>query len=543
MSNTLPGQLLTVYVLATVLAALGGFWLARRYRAALLPLMRAPLEAAVGAGAMHPAEAATAVPPWREPAAITLAGHRASQARLVALLIGLSMLIALTRGALWLWLNRDDGTPFSASRLIVLAVIYAWPVLPALGLMWRWSWGRLALALVAWYLGAMLLVMLRSTEAQSLAQVAGWLAFEIGVPTLALMLLTLRGTRAAAPWLWPPLALLLYAALLGVNLLGLLVDQRSPLLGPIVRHLSPPVAMLAFALAAVLLAWWPVRRFARALAGAYTRKRVSDLMVVFSAAWALNLGFDSLGGGPAVLLAILWIPLALVWLDRRQRRARSLAASPAARAPTLLVLRVFNQEAKVGALFDDVIERWRASGNTVLIAGTDVVDHTLDATDLFDYLDGRLAERFVRSGAELPTRLAAFDWLPDADGRWRVNEIHCHDSTWQLALAALVDRADRVLMDLRGFAAHNAGCRFELGVLARAARLHRAVLLIDPSTDLATARADAAGAPAGRFVWLALPADATAARRATRRRVMAALLGAASVRDTATVSTATNANA
>ena len=76
MSSTLPGQLLTVYVLATVLAALGGAWLAHRYRAALLPLMRAPL---APASSLHPAEVAAALPPWREPAAITLAGHRASQ--------------------------------------------------------------------------------------------------------------------------------------------------------------------------------------------------------------------------------------------------------------------------------------------------------------------------------------------------------------------------------------------------------------------------------------------------------------------------------
>ena len=514
MSNTLPGQLLAVYVLATLLAALGGAWLARRYRAALLPLMRAPLVP----GSRSVAAVAPQLPGWRASAAPTLAGHRAAQMRLVLLLIGLSMAIALTRGALWIWLSRDAATPFSVSRVIVLAVIYCWPILPALGLMWRWSWSRLALALVGWYAASMLLVMLRSTEAQPLGQVAGWLAWEIGVPTLALMLLTLRGTRAAAPWLWPPLALLLFAALLGLDLLGWLVGQRSPLLAPLVRHVEPGAAMALFALAAVGLAWWPARRFARTLAAAYGDKRISDLMVVFGAAWLLNLGFDALGSGPLVLVSILWLPIALVWLKRRQ------AARPAAPAPTLLVLRVFKQEDKVAAVFDDVVERWRASGNTVLIAGTDLVDQTLDATDLLDYLDGRLAERFVRSAAELPLRLAAFDWLPDAEGRWRVNEIYCHDTTWQLALAALVERSDRVLMDLRGFAAHNAGCRFEIGELARAAHLARAVLLVDASTDVATAREAAAGAPAGRFVWLELPADAIAARRAARRRVMAALL-------------------
>ena len=521
-ADTLPGQLLLVYVLATVTAALLGAWLARRYRAALLPLMRsAPAADAARIDRKPdslPAQATTALPSWRAPTALTPTHHRAAQARVVALLLGLSLAIALTRGAIWLWLAREDGAPFSLPRLFTLAVVYAWPVLPALGLMWRWSWGRLALALLGWYAGSLALVMLRSNEAQSLLAVAGWLAGEIGPPTLALMLLTLRRTRAAAPWLWPPLALLWFAAVLGLNGLSALVLQGSPLITPLVRYVSPGWAMLLFALAAAALAWWPVQHFARALARLYSAKRVSDLMVVFSAAWALNLGFDALGAGPLVLLSLLWIPLALMLLSRRRLRTQ-------ARPPTLLVLRVFQHDANVNALFDDVVERWRASGNTVLIAGTDLVDLTLDATDLFDYLDGRLGARFIRSPGEVAPRLAALDWLPDADGRWRVNECYCHDSTWQVALAALVDRADRVLMDLRGFAAHNAGCRYELGVLAHAAHLQTAVILTDTSTDLATAQAAAAAAPDTRFVWLALPAGAVAARRATRQRVLSALLG------------------
>jgi hypothetical protein len=191
--------------------------------------------------------------------------------------------------------------------------------------------------------------------------------------------------------------------------------------------------------------------------------------------------------------------------------------------PVLLVLRVFKQDANVSALFEDVVERWRAVGNTVLIAGTDLVDQTLDAADLFDFIDGRLAARFVRSAREVPQRLAAFDWAPDAEGRYRVNECYCQDSTWQAALAALVQRADLVLMDLRGFQAHNAGCRLELGVVARAARVQRVVVLTDPSTDLVTARSDAAAAPDGRFVWVELGAKTT--RRSAARRVIAALAG------------------
>ena len=202
-ADTLPGQLLMVYVLATVLAALLGAGLGWRYRAALLPLMSSPRAPAVNGvdATVDLAQATTALPSWRAPMVLTPARHRAAQARVVALLLGLSLAIALTRGAIWLWLAREDGAPFSLPRLFTLALVYAWPVLPALGLMWRWPWGRLALALLGWYAGSLALVMLRSNEAQSLLAVAGWLAWEIGPPTLALMLLTLRRTRAAAPWL------------------------------------------------------------------------------------------------------------------------------------------------------------------------------------------------------------------------------------------------------------------------------------------------------------------------------------------------------
>ena len=57
-------------------------------------------------------------------------------------------------------------------------------------------------------------------------------------------------------------------------------------------------------------------------------------------------------------------------------------------------------------------------------------------------------------------------------------------------------------MDLRGFQAHNAGCRHELSVLARSPVLARVVVLTDGQTDRVAADADTAGAPAGRFVWL-----------------------------------------
>jgi hypothetical protein len=524
--DNLQGKLLAVYMLATLLAAGGGAWLVLRYRNALPALMRAPFAPSRPDGAattVGVARATAELPSWLPHRLPTFAEWRRAEWRLVAGLLGLSALIALTHGAITHWAYADGA--WSWPRFLLLSALLAWPALPAIALLQRWRRRRLVAALAAWYAAAWALAMLRSNDAQSGALVAQWLAFEMVPPCLALLLLTTRPTRAAAPWLWLPLALLCFAAILGLDLLAWIVRDHLAAFMPLLHWISPLWAIVLFALAFVALAWWPVARFARALARAYAERYVSDAVVLFGAAWALNLGFDALATGPWSLAPLLWIPAAL-WLVRRWPRG---SGGDGTRTPTLLVLRVFRHDANINALFEEVVERWRAIGQTVLIAGTDLVGQTTDAADLFDFLDGRLAARFVHDAADVPARLAAFDWLPDAEGRWRVNECYCHDEAWQVALASLVQRADLVLMDLRGFQAYNAGCRFELGVLAHAAHLERAVIIGDEGTDFAVARADAAGAPAGRFVWIDLgkPGKKTASRSRLSQRVRAALVGAA----------------
>jgi hypothetical protein len=516
--NLLQGKLIFVWLMATPIACVLGWWLGRRYRMALQVLMGAPL----GAAPAQPSPTtphftpATTPSPTPRPPLPTAAGWHRAEVRLIVMLAVLSLAMGMLRGALFHWQVNTHAQ--SWRQLVVLAIVFSWPLLPAIATLRRWSTSRLLVSLIAWYAASVALVMLISSNDQRLAVVAQGLLWDLLPPAVAFMLLSMRRTRAAAPWLWLPLAIFIFAAIAGIDLLDWLVKTRTPWVAVPLSRLSPWWAMGLFAIAAVALVWWPVKCFARALARAYSKRWVSDLIVHFTAAWALSLGYAALGNSPRALLPLLLIPLALLlWPG---------IGGPRRAAPTLLVLRVFQQDANVSALFEDVVERWRAVGNTVLIAGTDLVADTLDAADLFDFIDGRLASRFVHHGTELPQRLSTFDWTPDAEGRFRVNECYCHDSVWQAALDALVQRADAVLMDLRGFAAHNAGCRFELGAIARASQLQRVVVLTDASTDLVTARADAAAAPPGRFVWIDLPAGAK--RRDAAHRVIAALAGAPS---------------
>jgi hypothetical protein len=154
------------------------------------------------------------------------------------------------------------------------------------------------------------------------------------------------------------------------------------------------------------------------------------------------------------------------------------------RAPRLLLLRVFGYQGRTEALFDRVAQTWRLQGPVQLIAGVDLAMRTADPGDILALLGGRLADSYVRTPEEIDQRLRRLDLQPDPDGRFRINEIYCHDNTWRPMLEALLGASDRVLMDLRTFSAHNAGCRFELEQLVRHLPTENLVLVCDKTTDL-----------------------------------------------------------
>jgi hypothetical protein len=337
-----------------------------------------------------------------------------------------------------------------------------------------------------------------------------FIASDIGLPLALLSLVFLgKATRAIAPWLLMPAALLAWSSLAGVRAMVFIGEQRSPLLTSLIALLDPVLGWLPwygllvlFVLLPWVLAWWPARVLGRALGRAYSRKWFSDLLAMYTAVWAFSLTDRALtvatqangAAAVAMYLPLLWIPM-VIWPAARWRPRSE-------RPPTLLVLRVFQQDAQARSLFDHVVERWRLSGNTVLIAGTDLADRTLDADDIFQFLDAKLAQRFIVGPADVARRIEAFDMAADIDGRYRVNECYCHDTTWQDALQALVRYSDVVLMDLRGFQAHNAGCRYELATLAQAPRKLRVVALTDGRTDRTVAQEAFASGRHERFTWI-----------------------------------------
>jgi hypothetical protein len=461
---------------------------------------------------------------------VSLADNRAAGTRLTMLLIALSCLLAGTSACIFSAL-MFPADPLMLWRVIPIAVLHLWPVIVAIALMWRWSRAHFFGALLLWCAATWVVLFVIGLWRQIdmgpllLLQI---MVSEIGL-SLALLSLVFLGeaTRAIAPWLLMPTALLAWSSLVGVQALGFIGERQSSVLTSLIALLDPVLGWLPWYGVLVLfvllpwgLAWWPARVLGRALGRAYSRKWFSDLLAMYTAVWAFALTDRTLTvvtqanagrHATAMYLPLLWIPL-VMWTTSKWR-------SPRERPPTLLVLRVFQRDVQARSLFDQVVERWRLSGNTVMIAGTDLADRTLDADDIFQFLDKKLAQRFIVNPSDVARRIDAFDMAADIDGRYRVNECYCHDTTWQDALRALVRDSDVVLMDLRGFQARNAGCRYELVTLAQASRELRVVVLTDRRTDRAVAQEAVAWGRHERFTWV----DASDFNAVTLREVLAHL--------------------
>jgi len=497
-----------VFVLCVLLSCVASWIIAHRYRRRMQRLMRASHSEDSRPSNAPPAQAADR--PAGTP--VSLADNRAAGMRLTMLLVVSSCLIAVTSSGLFSVL-MFPAEPLMLRRVIPIAVLHLWPVVPAIALTWRWSRARLVGALLLWCVATWVVLVVIGLWRQidmGPMLVLQLMASEIGL-SLALLSLVFLGeaTRAIAPWLLAPTALFAWSSLVGVRAMVSIGEGRSPRLTSLVMLLEPLVGWLpwygVFALFVLLpwvFVWWAARVLGRAVGRAYSRKWFSDLLGMYTAVWAFALTDRALtvaiqghaGTAVAMYLPLLWIPV-VMWSAAKSRLVSE-------RPPTLLVLRVFQRDAQARSVFDHVVERWRLSGNTVMIAGTDLVDRTIDADDVFQFLDKRLAERFIASPADVARRIDALDMIADVDGRYRVNECYCHDTTWQDALQALVRYSDVVLMDLRGFQAHNAGCRYELTTLARASRELRVVVLVDARTDRAIAQETVVSGRHERFTWI-----------------------------------------
>lgn len=229
-----------------------------------------------------------------------------------------------------------------------------------------------------------------------------------------------------------------------------------------------------------LLAWLLLR----GLAGRFERKRFSDVQLIVDCWWAIvaaeqavllssKFGLGAIAGAVAAFAAYR-IVVAFALRSRIRGEA----------GKRLLLLRVFGYQSRTESLFDKLAQAWRFRGPVQLIAGVDLASRTADPGDMLKLLSGALDTQYVASAADVPARMARLDCERDPDGRFRVNDVYCHDDTWRPAVQALLDASDCVLMDVRSFSQQNQGCVFELQQLLLRLPTESIVLVVDKSTDL-----------------------------------------------------------
>lgn len=474
-----------------------------RYRCAVLAGMQGR------AGAPLPVAAPQGLPPSAAAgdAAAALRWEARLRRRVFVAMLACSFVCALPWALLFFHLADEPATPvhlylkagaMASAAVPMWAVMMAWPFWRALGL---WLLTLLGLAALA-----VLLSMLQRPfygRAPSLDQAMNFVFFlqfaavTLWLPALLGLATGARRLRGVAPITFAGLLVFGAAPLLGLRLTQWLTGTQAGA----AWVLSGPGLYSGFILVALpmgLLAWWRLKR----LAQRYLDKRFSDAQLLAATWWTLLVAAEAVerisvhpGLGPLLLtlavaaLSVALFPPLLAWALRRAQRG---LARPAPR--TLLVLRVFGDTARSEALFDRLVSRWRWLGPVTMIAAPDVVARTVDPGDFLRFAVGDIAASFVTTADDLQQRLATLDAAPDPDGRFRVNEFCCRDSSWQATVVQLIERADAVVMDLRGYGPQRAGCAFELGQLAQRRQAAQVVLLVDDSTDAAHLDAQLAAA-------------------------------------------------
>ncbi|MEA5392467.1 hypothetical protein VB738_14485 [Cyanobium gracile UHCC 0139] len=486
MATPLPSLITLTLLLALPLTLALSMGIGWRYRAGVRRLMRlAPLPSeAIGVDSGDTPCAAR-----RQPARVPPIRR---ERPLVLSLGALSLLVGFTSATLFLLVHFGSLAPL---RLLILSLVMATPGLVLQVQILRWPFPRQLLALGGW--GLALLLLVRLSSAASGEEQAGLVVPQLLGPLIVLgLLFGIPRLRAIAPFLLPPVVLLVLLAVLGQQLLAALVAQGpGGVLGVLLALVGAWGTLLLFTVLPIAIALLPAHALTAALGRLYRAKAFSDLSYLFGASWFLILllqvlpGWNALAGGGDPLdprpllpmLAWLWIPLFFAGGWRRS------AAPAVTEPPTLLVLRVFRRSGPVGWLFDHVVQRWRAVGPVLLISAADLASRTIEPDELVSFLEGRLRDRYILEAEDLHRQLAAIDASPDHDGRYRVTDFCCYASSWKQTLDALLDRASSVLMDLRGFQARNQGCLYELGRISQASHLSAVVLLTDDQTDRAAA--------------------------------------------------------
>jgi hypothetical protein len=527
----LAGELMFHFMLTMIITAIVALFVLWRYRVAVLKGMSFASGEILSVAPQPVARAAPA--PATAGDAATLAWERATHRRAI-----LAWLLTVAVPAPLVAVAYLSSEPLSATHLAMTSAIVVGAAVPMIAVSLGWTWKR---GLLFWLelliAGAVLTVVVSMLQrlargaAPTLDQflnVGPFFQVAAVLSSVPLLLLLASGSgrlRGVVPITFAGLLVFGLAPILGSRATQLLAESRAGtefLLGT-VSTVGLHAAFIAIALPTGWVAWKRLHAIARE----YEAKEFSDAQLLARAWWLMfiaTLAMEILNQKAAPLWAVMTCAAAYpVFLVVNRYAFRWVGLAAENRAPrTLLLLRVFGYTKRTEKLFDRVGARWRYFGPVTMIAAPDVVARSIDPADFLYYMVGAIDENFVRSSADLERRLATLDTQRDPDGRFRVNDFCCADTTWRATVTALMDRADVVLMDLRGITSRQRGCEFELRELPARLAPQRIVLVVDTATDRAFVRA--ALGPAADAVRFC---EMDKARPAATQSLFRELLGAA----------------
>jgi hypothetical protein len=243
--------------------------------------------------------------------------------------------------------------------------------------------------------------------------------------------------------------------------------------------------VLALAAGAFVLAMWSSGRVNDGLARLVRRGWLSDTSMATGAGMlvivtALVVATDAPAATPGVQsgLWLGWTALiigAYVWALHRQRCPR--------KGRVLLMLRVFSRDRKAERLLDALQARWQLAGPVLEIGGPDLVLLNLGSEEFIHFATFRLHELFQPAAVPHELLARSLDLGLDREGRFRVNEVFCFDTSWKAVVEQLLSLADVVLLDLRSFDRQREGTTHEVERLAERGLLASVVALGNRDTD------------------------------------------------------------
>ena len=503
MSETLPGQLAYIFIVSIIDAAILSWVALRWYRRRVRHLMAGgarPAQPPMTPGAQSPPRESIEFARFdpvsaSERATTTVARPHGIRRLALAYCIGAAAYAAVIAA---LTLAPEAGT-LPPAAWAAQWWMHTWPVVPSLAVLLVLDRRAIFRFIGIYVVAGMVVVaattlvgqLLRGTLNSAPMTNVYWmlvgLAWNAWAPLLLLLITGWRRVRAVLPLTLAATLVFGFSTLFFNELLIRAFNSdavRAALLDLAVA-LSASAAYYVLFMLVSLPVGWLAWRLVRRLAGAFERKRFSDVQLIVDCWWivvtaeVVSTSLSTMYGAAGMLGGLAAFAAYRISVALTLRHTE-----PHDTPKRLLLLRVFGYEGRTESLFDLVAQRWRFHGAVQLIAGVDLAMRTADPGDILAFVNGRLADNYIRSTNEIAHRIGSLDLRTDPDSRFRINELYCRADTWQPTLQALLDVTDVVLMDLRSFRKENAGCIFELEQVTRRVATDHVVLVYDDTTDL-----------------------------------------------------------